>query len=102
MKDQRKDKQQERLERTSRRFMSEDPAVQEAMDTVSASRRQSKESWYHQKYRKTRKCIEDMKISQFEVEIEVGKKQGVSLGADKRELKDWPETVPTTTSKISK
>ena len=34
----------------------------------------------------TRKCIEDMKISQFEVKSEVREVQGVSLDADKTEL----------------
>ena len=34
----------------------------------------------------TRKCIEDMEISQFEVKSEVREVQGVSLDGDKREL----------------
>ena len=50
-----------------------------------------------------RSSIEDMAIGQLRVTREVREVQGVSLDADKREnFKDWPETVPSTTSEISK
>ena len=59
--------------------MSEDLAVQEDMDTqrivVPPEVPQD-----------TRRCIEDMEISQLEMKIEVREVQGVSLDADKREL----------------
>ena len=78
MNDQRKDKQRVWSEYLCRRCMSEDLAFQEDVDTVSAPRQQSKESWYHQKYRKTRetpsrtwRCIEDMEISQLEMKNQV-------------------------------
>ena len=85
--DQRKDKQRVWSEHLCRWCMSEDLAVQEDVGRVSAPRRQSKESWYHQKYRKTtRNSIEDMEISQLEVKSDVREVQGVSLDADKRDL----------------